>query len=146
MDSLPTRKQAIIAVATAKVVPVFFNFQIISLNLKVLGHFAIDEVYLPDITSSHFGEENAKKVYQDFREDLLKVGLIMRRQDIAAFNVFEYPILQLCSVLGGEYHQREKREADSRRQDPAHSAVALKDPRRHINMIGLIALISCSSI
>ena len=73
VDSLPTRKQAIIAVATAKVVPVFFNFQIISLNLKVLGHFAIDEVYLPKITSSHFGEEDAKKVYQDFREELDKV-------------------------------------------------------------------------
>ena len=83
MNSLPTRKQAIIAVATAKVghrIILFFHFLVISLNLKVLGHFAIDEVYLPNITSSHFGEEDAKKVYLDFREELLKVVSIIRRQ------------------------------------------------------------------
>ena len=90
VDSLPTRKQAIIAVATAKVCHYFIqflDFLVISLNLKVLGHYAIDEVYLPNITSSHFGEEGAKKVYLNFREELLKVVSIC-----CSFNVFYIPI------------------------------------------------------
>ena len=90
VDSLPTRKQAIIAVATAKVghyIILFLAFLVISLNLKVLGHYAIDEVYLPNITSSHFGEEGAKKVYLNFREELLKVVSIC-----CSFNVFDIPI------------------------------------------------------
>ena len=49
----------------------------ITFDLKILAHFAIDEVYLTEISSSHFGEEAARRVYQDFREELAKVVFIL---------------------------------------------------------------------
>lgn len=87
VNSLPTRKQAIIAVATA----------------KVLGHFAIDEVYLPNITSSHFGEEDAKKVYLDFREELLKAEkTIQERNDkLTAEGKIPYTVLLPSKIPAG---------------------------------------------
>jgi len=87
VDSLPTRKQAIIAVATA----------------KVLGHYAIDEVYLPNITSSHFGEEGAKKVYLNFREELLKAEkTIQERNDkLTAEGKIPYTVLLPSKIPAG---------------------------------------------
>ena len=89
VESLPTRKQAITAVATAKVghyqgdkIWVTFNDrkqgQTTLITLKVLGHFAVDEMYLTDIVSSHFGEEKARRVYGDFKKALRKVVSIIR--------------------------------------------------------------------
>ena len=46
--------------------------------MKVLGHFAVDEMYLTDIVSSHFGEEKARRVYGDFKKALRKVVSIIR--------------------------------------------------------------------
>ena len=49
-----------------------------NISLKVLGHFAVDEMYLTDIVSSHFGEEKARRVYGDFKKALRKVVSIIR--------------------------------------------------------------------
>ena len=73
----------------------------ITFDLKILAHFAIDEVYLTEISSSHFGEEAARRVYQDFREELAKVVFIMREQ-CDAFPYFVLhcgiPVFILCQV------------------------------------------------
>ena len=69
----------------------------ITFDLKILAHFAIDEVYLTEISSSHFGEEAARRVYQDFREELAKVVFIMREQDVN-FAVF-CASLRYCSFI-----------------------------------------------
>ena len=50
--------------------------------MKVLGHFAVDEMYLNNITSSHFGEEKARKVYAEFKRGLDKVVSILSENSI----------------------------------------------------------------
>ena len=77
---------------------------VILLDLKILSHYAVDEVYLTEISSSHFGEEDAKKVYLDFREELRKVISILNEQNVnfAVFCVFcllqPYCNFILCQV------------------------------------------------
>ena len=133
LESLPTRKQAIIAVATAKVghddhdgkmLLIISKLSLIWFILKVLGHFAVDEMYLNNITSSHFGEEKARKVYAEFKRGLDKVVSILSENSIRS--IFS---------AGGERNRREKREAAWRRQDPVHCSSAKEDPDRHSSVI-----------
>ena len=92
--------------------------------LKVLGHFAVDEMYLNNITSSHFGEEKARKVYAEFKRGLDKVVSILSENSIRS--IFS---------AGGERNRREKREAGWRRQDPVHRSSTKEDPDRHSSVI-----------
>ena len=76
-------KQAIFAVATGHIIySSSVALLIIFLGFKILSHFAVDEVYLTEISSAHFGEEDAKKVYLDFRQELGKVNSIMRERHV----------------------------------------------------------------
>ena len=74
-------EQPIFAVATGHIIySSSVALLIIFLGFKILSHFAVDEVYLTEISSSHFGEEDAKKVYLDFREELGKVVSILKEK------------------------------------------------------------------
>ena len=57
LESLPSRKQAIIAAATA----------------RVLSHFSVDEIYLPHTPSWMFGEERPKIVFERFCNNLRRI-------------------------------------------------------------------------
>ena len=57
LESLPSRKQAIMAAATA----------------RVLSHFSVDEIYLPSTPSWMFGEEGPKVVFERFCSELQRV-------------------------------------------------------------------------
>ena len=57
LESLPSRKQAIVAAATA----------------RVLSHFSLDEIYLPATPSWMFGEEGPKVVFELFCSELQRV-------------------------------------------------------------------------
>ena len=61
METLPTRRQAYIGAATAKVLKTHF-FCFIFL-LKVLSHYSEDEVYLPETPSWLFGEERVRGIF-----------------------------------------------------------------------------------
>ena len=64
METLPTRRQAYIGAATAKVLKTHF-FCFIFL-LKVLSHYSEDEVYLPETPSWLFGEERVRGIFHIF--------------------------------------------------------------------------------
>ena len=83
MACLPTRKQAIIAAATA----------------KVLGSFSADEVYLSDTPSWMFGEDEPRNVFERLRNNLQKI-----EEDIVARNSklrVPYTILQPSRIPAG---------------------------------------------
>ena len=86
---------------------------IILLDFKVLSHYAVDEVYLTEISSSHFGEEDAKKVYLDFREELGKVISILKEQNV---NVAVFCVLRffLCQVEDAIEKRNEKLVAEGK--------------------------------
>ena len=92
---------------------------VILLDLKILSHYAVDEVYLTEISSSHFGEEDAKKVYLDFREELGKVISISKEQNVN-FVVFCVCLLQpycnfiLCQVEDAIEKRNEKLVAEGK--------------------------------
>ena len=66
LESLPSRKQAIIAAATA----------------RVLSHFSVDEIYLPSTPSWMFGEEGPKIVFQRFCNNLQQLEEEMEERNI----------------------------------------------------------------
>ena len=92
---------------------------VILFDLKILSHYAVDEVYLTEISSSHFGEEDAKKVYLDFREELGKVISILKEQNVN-FVVFCVCLLQqycnfiLCQVENAIEKRNEKLVAEGK--------------------------------
>ena len=83
MACLPTRKQAIIAAATA----------------KVLGSFSADEVYLSGTPSWMFGEDEPRNVFERLRNNLQKI-----EEDIVARNSklrVPYTVLQPSRIPAG---------------------------------------------
>ena len=83
MWTLPTRRQAYIAAATA----------------KVLSHYSEHEVYLPEIPSWLFGEEWVRGVYEKFRKKLLELeNEIEKRNETLEI---PYTVLQPSKIPAG---------------------------------------------
>ena len=83
MACLPTRRQAIIAAATA----------------KVLGSFSADEIYLSCTPSWMFGEDEPRNVFEKLRNNLRTI-----EDDILARNSklrVPYTILQPSKIPAG---------------------------------------------
>ena len=83
MKCLPTRKQAIIAAATA----------------KVLGSFSADEVYLSCTPSWMFGEEDPRVVFEKLRINLRTIedNIVARNSKLRV----PYTILQPSKIPAG---------------------------------------------
>ena len=83
MKCLPTRKQAIIAAATA----------------KVLGSFSADEVYLSDTPSWMFGEDEPRVVFEKLRNNLRTIedSIVARNSKLRV----PYTILQPSKIPAG---------------------------------------------
>ena len=81
--TLPTRKQAYIAAATA----------------KVLSHYSDDEVYLPNIPSWLFGEHEVTEIYEKFKKDLRDVEneIVERNKTLQ----IPYTVLQPSKIPAG---------------------------------------------
>ena len=45
------------------------------INSKVLSNFASDEKFLPTLETWHFGCAEVGKIFAEFKEDLIKVGM-----------------------------------------------------------------------
>ena len=83
MWALPTRKQAYIAAATA----------------RVLSRYSDDEVYLNVTPSWLFGEEKVRDIYEKFRKDLHEVeNQIVERNKALEI---PYTVLQPSKIPAG---------------------------------------------